>query len=98
MDPATRAASLLKGTMIFRDLVASEELEPDMAKNSALCSQQYQFMFNSTRIPEIPSDVTRVSAEQGKNNHVVVLRKNKFYVFDLILKDGRALSMEEIKR
>ena len=96
MDPATRAASLLKGAMAFKDLVASETLEPDMAKKSPLCSHQYKFMFNSTRIPEIPSDTTRVS-DPFANNHVVVMRKNKFYVFDLVIQ-GKPLSMLEIKR
>ncbi len=97
-DPAERAASLLRGAMLFRDLVVSESLEPDMAKKTTLCSQQYKFMFNSTRIPEMPSDLTRAS-EPGSNNHVVVLRKNKFYSFDLTDKStGRILSLSEIKR
>lgn len=97
-NPAERAASLLRGAMLFRDSVVSETLEPDMAKKLPLCSEQYRFMFNSTRIPEIPSDTTR-SADYASNTHVVVIRKNKFYSFDLVEKaTGRILSLQEIQR
>jgi carnitine O-acetyltransferase len=81
--------------MQFRDLVVNESLQPDMAKNSPLCMHQYKFMFNSTRIPKIPSDVTRLS-DPNKNQHIVVLRKNQFFILNLV-NDGKRLSTDEIQ-
>nr|KAJ3419227.1 Carnitine O-acetyltransferase mitochondrial [Polyrhizophydium stewartii] len=75
---------------------ASEELTPDMARNTPLCSEQYRYMFNSTRIPEIPSDVTRTS-DPAKNNHIVVLRNNKFFILETTHADGTQLSAAELQ-
>ncbi|RKO88367.1 acyltransferase ChoActase/COT/CPT [Blyttiomyces helicus] len=94
--PAARAASIITGALEFKNLVVSEELTPDMARNSALCSHQYRFMFNSTRIPKIPSDVTR-GADSKTNTHIVVLRHNQFFTFDSVHPDGRQLSAAEIE-
>ena len=84
MEPAARAASIITGALAFKDLVVSEKLEPDMAKNTPLCSQQYRYMFNSTRIPKLPSDETRV-VDASQNQHIIVVRKNKFFSLDLEL-------------
>lgn len=54
--------------------------------------QQYQFLFNSCRIPQLPSDRVRVY-DQIKYNHVVVLRRNRIFSFDLLVRseDGNSL-------
>ncbi|KAI8620601.1 carnitine acetyl transferase [Chytriomyces sp. MP71] len=94
--PAARAAELIAGAMQFRDLVVSEALEPDFAKKQPLCSNQYQYMFNSTRIPQLPEDVTRMS-DPNRNNHIVVARKNQFFQLNLVA-NGRRLSTPEIEQ
>ncbi|KAJ3101774.1 Carnitine O-acetyltransferase mitochondrial [Phlyctochytrium planicorne] len=94
--PAGRAATLITGALAFRRLVVTEELEPEYAKGGALCSHQYRFLFNSTRIPKIPEDVTRTS-DPYKNNHLIVLRNNQFFTFDLVHSNGRQLSTAEIE-
>jgi carnitine O-acetyltransferase len=92
MNPALRAASIVKGALEFKKLIASETLPPDMTKAGPLCSEQYRFLFNSTRIPIIPSDVTK--GGDYSNNDVVVIRNNKFFVID-----GRnELSTSQLKR
>ena len=68
-----------------------------MARTTPLCMNQYKFMLNSTRIPQIPSDVTRLSDPEA-NQHVVIMRKNQFFTFDLRRADGSRLSTEEIER
>jgi hypothetical protein len=45
----------------------------------------------------MPDDTTRTS-DPSKNNHLVVLRNNKFFSFDLILPSGKQLSTAEIER
>ncbi|KAJ3328249.1 Carnitine O-acetyltransferase mitochondrial [Blyttiomyces sp. JEL0837] len=95
-NPAGRAATLITGAMEFRKLVVSEKLEPETARSGALCSHQYRFLFNSTRIPKLPEDVTRTS-DPATNNHIVVLRKNQFFKLDLVKRDGTQLSTAEIE-
>ncbi|TPX60759.1 hypothetical protein SpCBS45565_g07413 [Spizellomyces sp. 'palustris'] len=95
--PVTRAAALITGALEFKRLVVEEELKPEMFKGGALSMDQYQWMFNACRIPQIPSDTTRVS-DPRQNSHVVVIRKNQFFKFDTRHPDGRQLSTAEIER
>ncbi|KAJ3125539.1 Carnitine O-acetyltransferase mitochondrial [Physocladia obscura] len=92
--PATRAAEIISGAMAFRKLVVSEELEPDMARKAPLCVHQYKYLFNSTRIPKSIEDETR-NSNPATNNHIIVLRNNKFYVLDLVV-SGQLLSTSAI--
>ncbi|KAI9146560.1 acyltransferase ChoActase/COT/CPT [Paraphysoderma sedebokerense] len=92
----SRAASIVQAAMDFRKQVVTEELEPEMVKDKALCSVQYKYMFNSCRIPKKPSD-TVLTFDPATHNHVAVVRKNQFYTFDLFHKDGRPLSTPEIE-
>ncbi|KAJ1553091.1 Carnitine O-acetyltransferase mitochondrial [Cladochytrium tenue] len=94
-NAARRAAELIKGSFAFRDLVVTEKLEPESARSGPLCSHQYRFLFNSTRIPELPEDVTRTS-DPSQNSHVIVIRKNKFFKLDTVV-DGAALSAAELE-
>ncbi|KAJ3323237.1 Carnitine O-acetyltransferase mitochondrial [Boothiomyces sp. JEL0866] len=94
-EPAARAASIILGALQFRDLVVSGELEPEATKQGPLCSEQYKYLFNSTRIPKIPSDITRGS-DPNTNHHIVVLRKNQFYRVDLV-QNGKRLNYAEVK-
>ena len=53
-------------------------------------------MFNSTRIPEKPSDITR-NVDYMENNFIVVLRHNQFFKLDLAHANGRQLSTFELE-
>lgn len=94
MNPAIRAASLVKGALEMSHMISDETLEPDTAKGSPLCSQQYKYMFNSTRIPAFPADQTRTSSPS--NSHIIVIRKNKFYEMETKQKQGDDLSMADL--
>ncbi|KAI9199855.1 acyltransferase ChoActase/COT/CPT [Polychytrium aggregatum] len=92
-----RGAAIIQAAMQFRHLVVSEELQADLTKNSALSADQYQWMFNNCRIPVIPSDTTAVY-DPHANNHVLIIRKNQFFTFEAIHKDGTPLTTSEIAK
>ena len=54
------------------------------------------YRFHSSRIPVKPSDTAK-KYDAAKNNHVVFVRKNKFYKVDLVDKSGRELSAAELE-
>lgn len=56
----------------------------------------YKYMFNNCRIPKKPADV-EVAFDPVKNNHVIAIRKNKFYVIDTV-HNGRQLSTNELQK
>jgi carnitine O-acetyltransferase len=91
--PALRAASIVKQALNFRDLIISQTLTPDTARSGPLCSHQYRFMFNSCRIPAIPSDTTRSS--DLSNNFLIAIRKNQFFKIDLDY-NGSPLSLADL--
>ena len=83
--------------MDFRDLVITGHLEPETMKSQVLCSEQYKYLFNSIRIPEIPEDTT-LNSDPFKYNHIVVLRKNQFYKLNLVHSDGSRLNLSEVEQ
>lgn len=95
-NPAARAASITTAAMEFRKLVAEQQLEPEYVKKEPLSMDSYKWLFNACRYPKKPSDY-ETAFDPAKNNHVVVMRKNKFYWFDLIC-NGKQLSTSEIER
>ncbi|KAL4073109.1 acyltransferase ChoActase/COT/CPT [Scleroderma yunnanense] len=95
-DPAKRAASLIKAMLPFRHLVESKELEPDKAKGVPLCMESYKWLFHSSRYPVKPSDKAR-KFDPTVYNHVVVMRKNKFFEVPLATVEGRELSTAELE-
>ncbi|CAE6483809.1 unnamed protein product [Rhizoctonia solani] len=78
---AERAARLIKAMLPFREMTESGQLEPDKAK-VPLCMSSYKWLFNSTRYPVKPSD-TAEKFDSATNNHVVFVRKNRFYEVDV---------------
>ncbi|CAG8838403.1 33022_t:CDS:2, partial [Racocetra persica] len=94
-DPATRAAAIVTAAMEFRRLVVEQQLEPEYAKNLPLCMNSYKWMFNACRYPNKPSDF-ELTFDPANNNHITVIRKNKFFIVDLV-KDGIQLSTAEIE-
>ncbi|CAE6351603.1 unnamed protein product [Rhizoctonia solani] len=78
---AERAARLIKAMLPFRDLTESGQLEPEKAK-TPLCMSSYKWLFNAARYPVKPSD-TADKFDPATNNHVVFVRKNRFYEVDV---------------
>ncbi|KAJ2852726.1 Carnitine O-acetyltransferase mitochondrial [Coemansia brasiliensis] len=94
--PTQRAAAIVRAAWAFRALVASEELTPEMARTTPLCSHSYKYMFNATRIPKKPSDY-EATYSLDSNTHITVARNNQFFNLDLV-HNGQLLSAAEIEQ
>ncbi|KAG9035876.1 Carnitine O-acetyltransferase mitochondrial [Tulasnella sp. JGI-2019a] len=94
-DPVRRSASLIKALLSFRDLVESQQLAPEMIKSMPLAMSSYKWLFNSCRYPAKPSDTAR-KFDPSANNHVVFVRKNKFFEVPVVV-DGTPLSTKELE-
>ncbi|KAI5122447.1 hypothetical protein M0805_008759 [Coniferiporia weirii] len=94
-NPAARAARLVKAMLPFRDLVESGHLAPERVRTAPLCMASYKWLFNASRYPTKPSDTAR-KFDAAANNHVVFIRKNKFFEVPLVHGD-RALSVAELE-
>jgi carnitine O-acetyltransferase len=92
---ARKAAELVKAMLPFRELVELQQLEPDKVRQTPLCMASYKWLFNSCRYPVIPSDTAHKFDPQS-NNHVVFIRKNKFYSVPLEV-NGVQLTTAELE-
>lgn len=95
-DPAKRTAGLIRAMLPFRHLVESKELEPDKAKGTPLCMESYKWLFHSSRYPVKPSDKAK-KFDPVVHNHVVFVRKNRFFEVPLATVEGRELSAAELE-
>ncbi|CAL1713055.1 unnamed protein product [Somion occarium] len=93
---ARRAATLLKAMLPFRAMVESKQLEPEKVRGAPLSMDSYKWLFHSSRYPTKPSDTAR-KFDPSKHNHVVFVRKNKFFVVPLADANGRELSAAELE-
>ncbi|TKA57749.1 hypothetical protein B0A53_00898 [Rhodotorula sp. CCFEE 5036] len=91
-----RAAGLLRALLYFRRLVVTQQLEPEMARKTPLCMSSYKYLFNATRLPTAPSDTAKIY-DPEQHNHVVVVRKNKFYEVPVVDESGEWLSEKELE-
>ncbi|KAF9236496.1 acyltransferase ChoActase/COT/CPT [Melanogaster broomeanus] len=95
-DPAKRAASLVKAMLSFRDLTESKQIEPEKARGTPLCMESYKWLFHACRYPVKPSD-TAAKFDPKTHNHVVFVRKNKFFEVPLVSPEGKELSAAELE-
>ncbi|OBZ71340.1 Carnitine O-acetyltransferase, mitochondrial [Grifola frondosa] len=93
---AQRAAKLIKTILPFRDLVESGQLEPEKVRGAPLAMSSSKWLFHSSRYPTKPSD-TAEKFDAATHNHVVFVRKNKFYQVALTDKAGRELTAAELE-
>ncbi|ORY66937.1 Choline/Carnitine o-acyltransferase-domain-containing protein [Leucosporidium creatinivorum] len=91
-----RAAGLTRALLYFRKLTETQQLEPEMAKKTPLCMASYKYLFNATRLPTAPVDTAR-KYDPDTHNHVVVVRKNKFYEVPVVDEKGDWLSEKELE-
>ncbi|CAO3608677.1 unnamed protein product [Cunninghamella blakesleeana] len=94
--PAQRAAAITTAALEFKQQVVGQTLEPEYAKGEPMCMDSYKYMFNNCRMPKKPSDYEAIF-DPVKHNHVIAIRKNKFYVIDTI-HDGKQLSTNELQQ
>ncbi|KAF8166583.1 acyltransferase ChoActase/COT/CPT [Mycena galopus ATCC 62051] len=93
---AQRAASLLKVMLSFRHMVETKQLEPDKVRGVPLCMDSYESLFHSCRYPNKPSDTVH-KFDPATHNHVVFIRKNRFYLVSLVHPSGQELSAAELE-
>ncbi|MBW0504842.1 hypothetical protein O181_044557 [Austropuccinia psidii MF-1] len=91
-----RAAGLVRGLVLFRELNESEQLEPELSRSGPLCMNSYRWLFNSCRYPQKPSDTAK-KFDPNTHNHLIVIRKGKFFEFSVIKPDGTWLSEAELE-
>ncbi|KAF8895176.1 Choline/Carnitine o-acyltransferase-domain-containing protein [Infundibulicybe gibba] len=90
-----RAAGLIKGVLAFRDMLESGRLEPEKARDTPLCMDSYKWMFHASRYPAQPSDTAK-KFNPATNNHLICIRKNRFYVVPLVGTNGQEISYDEL--
>ena len=79
----------------FRRILARQDSEPAVVQGLVpLCSQQYERMFNTTRIPGETADALTHFAD---STHIVVMSGGKFYRVGCY-KENRLLEPAEIQR
>ncbi|KAG2233710.1 hypothetical protein INT48_007687, partial [Thamnidium elegans] len=93
--PAERAAAITTAALEFKKAVVEKTLEPEFAKGEPMCMDSYKYMFNNCRIANKPSDLAMIY-DPFKNTHIVVIRKNKFYIVDTV-HNGVQLSTKELQ-
>lgn len=93
--PAKRAASLLKALLSFREMVETQQLEPEKVRNIPIAMSSYKWMFNSCRYPVKPSDTAK-KFDYRNNQHIVFIRKNQFFEVSIV-EDGQLLSTAELE-
>lgn len=87
-SPTRRAARFVFHALEFRNLVITGQLEPDMRKGGIpMSNSQWRYMFNACRMPASKKDFVRTYAPD-LYTHIVVARKNHFFVFDVFKKDS----------
>ncbi|KAL0961370.1 hypothetical protein HGRIS_006326 [Hohenbuehelia grisea] len=91
-----RAAALVKAMLPFRYLVETQTLEPEKVKGAPLCMASYKWLFHASRYPTQPSDTAR-KFDAATHNHVVFVRKNKFFKVPLTNSAGEELSAAELE-
>ncbi|KAH7913979.1 acyltransferase ChoActase/COT/CPT [Hygrophoropsis aurantiaca] len=94
--PAKRAASLIKAMLPFRELTESKQLEPEKVRGMPLCMDSYKWLFHSSRYPVKPSDTAK-KFDPETHNHIVFVRKNKFYEVPFMTPWGDELSAAELE-
>ncbi|KEI42175.1 uncharacterized protein L969DRAFT_84046 [Mixia osmundae IAM 14324] len=95
--PALRAAGLTRALLYFRKLVETEQLEPEMVRQTPLCMSSYKYLFNACRYPVKPVDTAR-KFDADSHNHVIVIRKNKFYEVPIVDTKGEWLSQADLEQ
>ena len=78
-------------------MTETEVLEPEMVKTTPLDNSSYKYLFNACRYPEKPEDRTE-KFDPAQHNHIVVVRKGRFYEFEVVNSKGEFLSEKDLEK
>ncbi|KAM9837491.1 choline O-acetyltransferase b [Aulostomus maculatus] len=101
-DALRYAARLTSGVLEYKSLIDARALPVEFARGqlagTPLCMEQYYRLFTSYRYPGLKTDKLEVqmnAASSSSSEHIIVARKNQFFVLDVVAK-GKQLSEMEI--
>jgi hypothetical protein len=89
----SRAASLVISAVQFAIKLRTGELQPDTWRGSALCMQQYNYLFACARMPS--EDGHDHIERHEHSQHIVVLCHGLAYYFDVLWPEGTELCLSE---
>lgn len=94
---ASRAAALSSAALTFKDMVDAKTLEPEYMKKAPVCMDAYKWMFNVSRVPVKDGVDQTVTYQDGKHEHIIAIRKNRFYKIPHQV-NGRRITTGELER
>jgi len=68
-----------------------------MVKQTPLDMSSYVYLFNSARYPVKPEDKAR-KFDPNTHKHIVVVRKGKFFEFEVVDQHGGFMSEKDLQR
>ena len=90
-DQITRAASLVRSTLAFAQVIYKDQLPTDKTRTASLCMNQYWWLFGVSRVPG--EDGGRIR-HQPDSRHITVLCRGQFYRLD-VLEEGTGRVINE---
>lgn len=93
-DQLLKATLIAQYTIEFMQTVQNETLEPEIIKGNPFCMNAFKYMFNTSRVPEKNTDITKLY-DGSQHPYFVVIYKNNFFKVDF-QKDGQFLSASDI--
>ncbi|XP_061628499.1 carnitine O-palmitoyltransferase 1, liver isoform isoform X4 [Phyllopteryx taeniolatus] len=92
---AARAGNAIHAIMLYRRKLDRAQIKPLMLLNTIpMCSAQYEYMFNTSRIPGVDTDILQHTNE---SKHIAVYHKGRFFKVWMFY-DGRLLLPREIEQ
>ncbi|TFK51836.1 acyltransferase ChoActase/COT/CPT [Heliocybe sulcata] len=99
--PTSRAASLTRAVMLFRQKLKQGLIKPEATKEGPLDMDTYRWMFDCCRVPGADGldwSVTYAKeGDPGNSGHIAVLRKGRVWRLDAA-HNGRILSTAEFEK
>lgn len=94
-----KSVALIEKVLVFNELLASEQLPPEVIKNNPFCMESFKYMFNNSRFPLSPGQDSNVFFDGSKldTKFIIVISKNHFFkLFTHDQSTGEKLSNAEI--
>ncbi|XP_068459139.1 carnitine O-palmitoyltransferase 1, liver isoform isoform X1 [Clinocottus analis] len=93
---AARAGNAIHAIMLYRRKLDRAQIKPIylLANKVPLCSAQWEWMFNTTRVPGLETDVLQ---HVNDSKHIAVYHKGRFFKVWMFY-DGRVLLPREIEQ
>eukprot|EP01060_Flectonema_neradi_P011441 TRINITY_DN1850_c2_g1_i1.p1 TRINITY_DN1850_c2_g1~~TRINITY_DN1850_c2_g1_i1.p1 ORF type:complete len:646 (+),score=126.77 TRINITY_DN1850_c2_g1_i1:57-1940(+) len=90
-NPLIRAAGLVKAALEFKELVATDRLEPEMSGKKPQDMSMYRYLFNAIRVPYEGKDFYE-TFDMKSHNHIIVIRKGRMFSVEV----SRKMSIADV--